>query len=204
MPLRLARIDLDHDSDDLIDFLSTEVFPFHVVEKPTRTQAKARIESGTFASPDNLAYWIVYANEKVGYINFHDMTDNAPMFDLRLAERTRGNGYGEEALRAGDNNRLFRLPSDKSHRGQYALRQYCHAEGFSPMRLREGGALSTRMVGGRRRSEGFSSVRYYSERLEIRQGDARAMGCLNTHGQPSDAITRSYPGRRDGTTRVRR
>lgn len=101
MPLRLARIDLDHDSDDLIDFLSTEVFPFHVVEKPTRTQAKARIESGTFASPDNLAYWIVYANEKVGYINFHDMTDNAPMFDLRLAERTRGNGYGEEALRAG-------------------------------------------------------------------------------------------------------
>lgn len=101
MNLRLVPIDPDRDSEDLVRFLAHNRFPFHVGEQPDEDEARARVESGDFSRPDNVAYWIESDGARIGFLNFEEFLDGTPMIDLRLAEEHRGQGIGTLALGLG-------------------------------------------------------------------------------------------------------
>ncbi|MCS4276986.1 RimJ/RimL family protein N-acetyltransferase [Mycetocola sp. BIGb0189] len=73
----------------------------HVVQRPSIEVARERWDSGDFALPNNLAYWITRAGERIGYLNFQEISDGTPMLDLRLADHGRGLGFGTRALDIG-------------------------------------------------------------------------------------------------------
>ena len=89
-----------HDTDDLLVFLTTNRFPYHVNSAPTPDQTRATIQSGQFWSKDAQAYWISADSSRIGVVTLNDLEDDTPMFDLRLTETSRGSGTGTVVLRA--------------------------------------------------------------------------------------------------------
>ncbi len=43
--------------------------------------------------------WIVSDDRRLGVLRLDDISDNAPLFDIRLADEVRGRGIGQAALR---------------------------------------------------------------------------------------------------------
>ncbi len=108
MLIRLTPIDPGPDADALVEFLSTNRFPFHLVDRPTPEQARLRVDRGDFSPPDHAAYWIeLDDHSRVGFVNIEDVGDPTPTLDLRLAEAQRGRGIGSAALRLAT-ARVFR------------------------------------------------------------------------------------------------
>ena len=101
MEITLIRLD-DRGSDraGLVEFLTTHEFPFHGTRRPTRTDVDGWIDDGRFGDADHAAYWIHTDVGRIGLVVLHDLSDNAPLFDLRLATEHRGKGYGADALKA--------------------------------------------------------------------------------------------------------
>lgn len=99
--VRLIPIDPNSDSEDLVRFLTSNRFPFHVVEEPDAADARARVASGLFSRPENAAYWIESDGARVGFLNFQELLDGTPMIDMRLEEQRRGQGIGTLALGMG-------------------------------------------------------------------------------------------------------
>lgn len=92
------------DVEGLVAFLTGNEFPFHVLPRPTEAQARARIADGRFWSEDSQGSWIEVDGERIGIVVLDELLDVAgggsPLFDLRLAERHRGKGLGQQVLRA--------------------------------------------------------------------------------------------------------
>ena len=92
-----VRVEVSRDEQQLIEFLCSDVWPFH-----RRCQlAPAEVHEMDFASPNVISFWIIDAGQTVGLIRLLDLTDigeGAPRFDLRIASRHRGRGYGKEAV----------------------------------------------------------------------------------------------------------
>ena len=102
MKIALSPIDPATDREDLVEFLSSNVFPFHVVARPTKADADARISRDAFTGPDNAAFWVEIADDqRAGFIVFEEVTDGTPLIDLRIAEQWRGLGVGTAALELG-------------------------------------------------------------------------------------------------------
>lgn len=110
MNIRLVSISSIDDAEEVVRLLSTNRFPFHVVEEPTEADARTRVTSGGFSEPENLAFWIVAGGQRVGFINFQEISDGAPMIDLRVVESHRGIGVGVAALRLGTSEIFEKLP----------------------------------------------------------------------------------------------
>lgn len=92
----------DGKSDEAaISFLTSNRFPYHVTELVSPEDARSRVANGTFAAPENEAFWIHVEGKAVGFIVFEEVTDGTPMIDLRIAESYRGRGIGTAALRVG-------------------------------------------------------------------------------------------------------
>ena len=51
-------------------------------------------------------------DEKVGIVKIYDLQDEIPLFDLRIADQSRGRGYGPKALRLVAEY-VFQLPEAK-------------------------------------------------------------------------------------------
>lgn len=101
--MRLRPIDLADPVERaaLVDFMSSEPFPLHAGGTPTRDEVTARIERGEYSTHDQATYWVEdHASGRIGIARLQDLSDDTPMFDLRLGQRHRGRRLGTAALRA--------------------------------------------------------------------------------------------------------
>jgi RimJ/RimL family protein N-acetyltransferase len=98
--ITLTRLDPEGaDRESLIAFLTHHEFPFHVVRRPTRGQVERWIEEGAFRDDDNDSYWVNHGELGcIGFFRLEDLSDQAPVFDLRLAEPFRGCGLAAPVL----------------------------------------------------------------------------------------------------------
>lgn len=119
-PITLVRLDpTGPDRPPLVDFLTSHRFPFHMSPTPTREQAQGWIDDGAFRDDDNDTYWVEHETEgRLGFLRLEEITDGAPLFDLRLAEAARGRGLGAHALRAATELVFTTMPEVHRFEGQ--------------------------------------------------------------------------------------
>ncbi|GAA4419156.1 hypothetical protein GCM10023169_09570 [Georgenia halophila] len=99
------------DRDALIGFLASYEWPFHVRPRRTREQIAESIDDGLYDDEGHAALWVEDATSgRVGVVVIEDLTDDTPMFDLRLAPEHRGHGLGTAALRALADHVFTALP----------------------------------------------------------------------------------------------
>ncbi|AXI00314.1 GNAT family N-acetyltransferase [Sporosarcina sp. PTS2304] len=101
------------EQDLLIQFMTTNSWPYHDISEPGRELLEKSIEEGGYASDDVKTFWIENnENEKVGIVKVYDLQEDVPLFDLRIADRFRGYGYGSRALKKLTQY-VFELPEQK-------------------------------------------------------------------------------------------
>jgi RimJ/RimL family protein N-acetyltransferase len=101
MEITFTRLDdRGRDRAELVEFLTAHEFPFHATRKLSRDVVEGWIDDGRFDGADHASYWIDADVRRIGLVILHDLTDNAPLFDLRLATEHRGKAYGAEVLKA--------------------------------------------------------------------------------------------------------
>ncbi|MBC7290268.1 MAG: GNAT family N-acetyltransferase [Actinotalea sp.] len=85
----------------LVELLTTNTFPFHMVPRPARADVERAIDGGRYDDEDHAASWVeVEDHGRVGVVVLEDLSDDAPLFDLRFAERWRGKGLAAPVVRA--------------------------------------------------------------------------------------------------------
>lgn len=71
MSITLTRLDPGGaDKEDLVTFLATNVWPFHVRSSLTREEVQQGIAAGDYRNDDNDSYWITH--NELGRIGFFD------------------------------------------------------------------------------------------------------------------------------------
>ncbi len=86
--------------DQLIHFMTTNTWPFDTEDDFGRTLIEKTIEEGGYVSDDVKTFWVLNEKkERVGIVKIYDLRDDVPLFDLRIADRYRGNGYGSRTLK---------------------------------------------------------------------------------------------------------
>ena len=88
------------EAEAIVQFLTSNSFPFHVTAQHTAESARQAVDSGRFWSEESVGYWILAEAETVGMVVLDDLEEDTPMFDLRLAEACRGRGLGPQILKA--------------------------------------------------------------------------------------------------------
>ncbi|MGP9843676.1 GNAT family N-acetyltransferase [Brachybacterium sp. 107] len=89
------------DREDLLAFLTSHSFPFHVLMRRTREEVATAIDNGAYESEETRSFWLEHAElGRIGLVRLEDLEDPTPMLDLRLAEEFRGQGLGAAALAA--------------------------------------------------------------------------------------------------------
>ena len=120
MAITLRRIDpTGVDRDELVAFMTGTTFPFHVVPRPTRRQVEAWIGEGAYRDEDNDSFWVEHAElGRIGFLRLEDLSDDAPLFDLRLAEEFRGRGLAVDVLRTVTDHVFTTMPKVNRLEGQ--------------------------------------------------------------------------------------
>ena len=89
------------DREALVDFMTSNYFPFHFTAQPSAELVSKRIAEGAYTDADHATYWLEEKwKGRLGLVIFEDLREDAPLFDLRLSEAVRGQGLGVECLRA--------------------------------------------------------------------------------------------------------
>ncbi|MFZ3452470.1 GNAT family N-acetyltransferase [Arthrobacter sp. 7Tela_A1] len=83
----------------LVQFLTSNRFPFHVMPAHSEESARKLVEEGRFWSGESIGFWIDNGPERIGLVVLDDLEEDSPMFDLRLAEEFRGRGMGVQVLK---------------------------------------------------------------------------------------------------------
>lgn len=87
------------DAGFLIEWLSTESWPYHVIRQPDPDSIKTWIDEGKFNGKDVQSLWIVSdKHEKIGLLRIQEIDSPEPVFDLRLRSQARGQGIGKQAV----------------------------------------------------------------------------------------------------------
>lgn len=97
--------------DDLVTFLTTNVWEFHANPNQTAEQIVENVKNGWYEE-NKETFWIEYENRKVGLIHILDISDPILLFDLRLDRNVRGRGFGIKAVR-WITDYIFNLPDHK-------------------------------------------------------------------------------------------
>ncbi len=105
------------DGPGLIHFLVANTFPFHVLGRHTHESAQRAVDSGRFHREDSQGYWID-GDGRHGLVVLEDLQDETVMFDLRLAESSRGRRIGTAALTALAMLTFSTLPQARRFEGQ--------------------------------------------------------------------------------------
>lgn len=121
MSITFTRIDpAGADRAELIEFMTSNHFPFHVRPSVDARQVEESIAEGAYRSDDNDSYWIEHAaHGRIGFLRFEDLEDPTPLFDLRLDSSARGQGLAAEVLRAAT-DRVFTTMPQAHRRGPNA------------------------------------------------------------------------------------
>lgn len=116
----LTRLDpTGPDRGPLVDFMTGNTFPFHMVPRPTRAQVEEWIGEGAYRDEDNDSFWVEHTDlGRIGFFRLEDLTDDAPVFDLRLGEDLRGRGLAAEVLRAATELVFTTMPQVNRFEGQ--------------------------------------------------------------------------------------
>lgn len=127
MTITFTRIDPADPADRaaLIDFMTGHDFPFHMGGRRTFEQVEEAIADGAYRDEDNDSYWVeadvpgeAPPRRRIGFLRFEDLTDDTPVFDLRLATEYRGRGLGVEVLRAATDHVFRTMPDVRRFEGQ--------------------------------------------------------------------------------------
>jgi RimJ/RimL family protein N-acetyltransferase len=100
-PISFTPLLLPEQEAELIQFLTSEEWPFHVNPKLTPEKVRGMIHEGSFSGTNHECFWITQDSERVGYIrliDLDDVDDGFPLFDLRLRAEHRGRGLGKLAV----------------------------------------------------------------------------------------------------------
>ncbi len=101
------------EQEQLIEFMTTNVWPYHVNSHPARDIVEKTIDEGGYESDEAKTFWVVNDDDKkIGMVKIYDLQDDIPLFDLRIAEKWRGLGFGTEALKLVIEY-VFSLPDNK-------------------------------------------------------------------------------------------
>jgi RimJ/RimL family protein N-acetyltransferase len=107
------------DRGALVAFLTRNVFPFHVRPRPTVEDVEDAIRRGAYRDDDNASFWAEHDHlGRIGLVRLQDLTDGAPLFDLRLDGAFRGRGLGAEVLRAATDLVFGTMPGVRRFEGQ--------------------------------------------------------------------------------------
>lgn len=107
------------DRDALIAFMTGNEFPFHGSPHPTAEDVEEAIAAGRYRDDDNDAYWIEHRElGRIGFFRFEDLSEHAPLFDLRLDAAWRGRGLGAEVLRSATERVFTTMPEVNRFEGQ--------------------------------------------------------------------------------------
>lgn len=118
-PLTLTPVVLPDDRDALVETLTTSTFPFHVRPRPSAADVDARVADGSFEDDDHASLWVDHgALGRIGLVTLEDLSDDAPLVDLRLVERARGLGLGAHVLRAVTAHVFTTMPEVTRFEGQ--------------------------------------------------------------------------------------
>jgi RimJ/RimL family protein N-acetyltransferase len=118
--ITLTRIDpTGTDREPLTNFVSGAEWPFHVNHRPTRDQVLAGIGAGAYRDEDNDSFWVDHAGSgRIGLLRLEDLSDDAPLFDLRLGVSWRGRGLGVPVLQAVTRHVFTTMPQVNRFEGQ--------------------------------------------------------------------------------------
>jgi RimJ/RimL family protein N-acetyltransferase len=92
------------DSNELIDFLSAEEWPFHSTPLISKEKLTEQLKSGYFTGSGKRTF-LIRDNEKlIGVIRLFDLGDDKlddepPLFDIKITNEYHSKGVGEKALR---------------------------------------------------------------------------------------------------------
>ena len=93
------------DHDALIEFMTRNEFPFHVRTHPRAEDIEASIIQGAYRDEDNHSFWVEHGElGRIGFLRLEDLSDDSPLFDLRLDAPYRGRGLGVPVLTAVANH----------------------------------------------------------------------------------------------------
>lgn len=120
MAISLHRLDpVGADRAALVDFMTRNVFPFHVRARLTVEDVERAISQGVYRSNDNDSYWIEHTDlGRIGFLRLEDLTDTGPLLDLRLDGPFRGRGLGAQALREATDLVFGTMPDVNRFEGQ--------------------------------------------------------------------------------------
>jgi len=120
MTVSVQRLDpVGADRTALVDFMTRNVFPFHVRPRLTAADVEHAIADGAYRDEDHDTYWVEHPDlGRIGVLRLEDLTDAAPLFDLRLDAPFRGRGLGVEVLRAATDHVFGTMPEVHRFEGQ--------------------------------------------------------------------------------------
>jgi len=96
--LSFDRLVWPEEADAVVEFLSTNEWPFHTSPHLSHDQAA----SIAVCDDDIVTYWIRRDGEAIGMVRLLDLDDldtGSPLFDLRISPEHRGHGVGRQAVR---------------------------------------------------------------------------------------------------------
>jgi RimJ/RimL family protein N-acetyltransferase len=96
--LTFERLTWPDEAADVVEFLTTNEWPFHRSARLSPLEAA----SVDVVGEDVAAFWIRLDGATIGMIRLFDLDDvedGSPLFDLRLAETHRRKGFGRAAVR---------------------------------------------------------------------------------------------------------
>jgi len=95
-------ISLPRDKDRLVEFLTSEEWPFHVNNRLSKDKVYEMIGEGVFSGTNHECFWILNEEKsEIGFIRLFDLDDiedGYPLFDLRIRAGCRGLGLGKFAV----------------------------------------------------------------------------------------------------------
>lgn len=101
------------EQEQLIHFMTTNTWPYDGESHPGRAIIEKAIEEGGYESDEVKTFWVENeTGEKIGMVKIYDLQDDIPLFDLKIANLSRGFGYGPKALRLVAEY-VFGLPGNK-------------------------------------------------------------------------------------------
>ena len=89
-----------------------------MTRRPARADVEGWIDEGRFGDADHASYWIDGDQCRLGLVVLQDLTDGAPLFDLRLATEHRGKGHGADVLKAVTTHVFTTMPAVNRFEGQ--------------------------------------------------------------------------------------
>lgn len=120
MSITFTRIDpVGDDHEALIGFMTRNEFPFHVWSRPTREIVETSINKGGYRDDDNDSFWIDHSEHgRVGFFRLEDLSEDTPLFDIRLDGPFRNRALGTEVLRAATHHVFTTMPTVNRFEGQ--------------------------------------------------------------------------------------